>query len=48
MTHWRVSSLSISHIFFVNTTKDQGRNGYILLLITQKQFSKSVLQNKCI
>ena len=48
MIHWRVGSLSISHIFFVNTTKDEGRNGYILLLITQKQLSKGVLQNKCI
>ena len=41
MIYWRVSPLSISRIFFVNTTKDDGRNGYILLPIRQMRDRQS-------
>ena len=45
MIHWSLSFLSVCHIFSVNITKDEGRNGNILP-ITRKQSSRGVLQNK--
>ena len=45
MIHWSVSYLSISHIFYVNIIKYEGRNVNILL-ITRKPLFKGVLQNR--